>query len=218
MLPRDATRYLRKILANSVNRLAFVEKYKQGETLLDVGCSQGNFINVARMRGWSVTGVEVSRRFSGVARGQFNLNVITGVLEAQDFADESFDVITCFGVIEHLRDPLAYLRLCKRLLKKGGVLVAETCNFASLHQLVLGKRWQSDPAQHLYLFTPKTIRRLAEKAGFEVVTVNHRTGWERITARTDVNEGLIKYLAGLAFRIASRLLGRESMIVLVARK
>lgn len=218
MLPRNTSQYLRKIMTNSVNRLAFVEKYKQNGTLLDVGCAQGNFINVARSRGWDITGVEVSKRFSGIARDKFKLNVHTGTLEDQNFVHETFDVITCFDVIEHLRDPLAYLHLCKRLLKKGGVIIAETCNTASLHQLVLGKRWQSDPAQHLYLFTPKTIRAIAEKAGFRVLTVNRRTGWENILAKTDVNEGPVRYLASLAFRIASRILRKESMIVLVAQK
>jgi 2-polyprenyl-3-methyl-5-hydroxy-6-metoxy-1,4-benzoquinol methylase len=217
MLPKDTSRYLRKILTNSVNRLAFVERFKKEGKLLDVGCAQGNFISVARLKGWDVTGVEVSTRFSGIARDRFGLNAITGVLEDQKFEPESFDVITCFDVIEHLRDPLAYLHLCRRLLKKGGIFIAETCNLSSLHQMVLGKRWQSDPAQHLYLFNPRTIRAIAEKAGFKVIMVNRRTGWERIIAKTDVNERPLRYLAGLAFRIASRLMRKESMIVLVAQ-
>lgn len=216
--PQDSRYFLRKILNNSLDRLIFVEKYKKGKKLLDVGCAQGNFIYVARAKGWDASGVEVSKRFSSIARDFFKLNVLTGTLEDQDFAPESFDVITCFDVLEHLRDPVQFLEDCRRLLRKGGILIAETCNLNSIHQLVLGKKWQSDPAQHLYLFTPATVRKVAEKAGFRVITVNHRTGWERIIAKTDVNEGPLRYLASLAFRIASRLLRKESMIVLVAQK
>jgi 2-polyprenyl-3-methyl-5-hydroxy-6-metoxy-1,4-benzoquinol methylase len=217
-LPKDAARYLRKILTNSVNRLVFVEKYKKGSRLLDVGCAQGNFISVARLKGWDTYGVEVSKKFSSIAKDLFKLNVFTGTLEDQTFEPEFFDVITCFDVIEHLRDPFAYLKHCHALLKKGGIFLAETCNVRSLHQLVLGKRWQSDPSQHLYLFTPKTLRKIAEKAGFSVITINHRTGWESIFAKTDINEGPFRYITSLAFRIASRLLRKEAMIVLVAVK
>lgn len=229
-LPLDTKDYLRKILLNSLGRLKFVEKYKRnhdcefesecyGRSLLDVGCCQGNFIDIARLKGWQVQGIEVSKRYSKVGVEQFKLPIFCGVLEEaiqhDDFGD--FDVITSFDVIEHLRDPLGFLQLCKQLLAQNGVLIAETCNYDSLHQLVLGKKWQNDAGQHLYLFTPRTLKELALKAGFSSAEVVHRTGWENIFAG-EAGEGFFSYTKSLVFRMLSKLLHKESMIVLVAKK
>jgi len=216
-LPIDSNNYLRKILENSVGRLAFIEKYKQGKELLDVGCCQGNFISVARLKGWNVLGVEVSKRYSTVAREQFKLPVMTNTIENAGLLPDSFDVVTSFDVIEHLPDPLNFLRQCKLLLRKDGILIAETCNYDALHQLVLGKRWQSDAGQHLYLFTPKTLREIAEKAGLKVIEINKRTGWEHIFSR-EVGEQWWHTICNVLFRMLSVILGKQSMIVLVATK
>jgi len=100
-------------------------------TLLDVGAATGFFMGMARARGWSVSGVEVSDHASQTARSR-GFDVRTGVLTGQDFEDSSFDAITMWDVLEHMEDPARDVTKSAALLKKGGVLAINTPDSGSL--------------------------------------------------------------------------------------
>jgi SAM-dependent methyltransferase len=95
------------------------------------------------------------------------LPVHLGTLEEAGFADGEFDAIVMNHVLEHVHNPLRLLNSCIRLLRVGGTLVAVTPNAESDGHRRFGASWYHlDPPRHLHLFSQKTLRDIANRAGF----------------------------------------------------
>ncbi len=169
--------------------------------LLDVGCGAGAFLRFATERGWAVEGTDMV--VTDWAR-ESGAKLWSGELPAIDFGDTRFDVVRFNHVLEHTRDPLVELRRAGELVTPGGILLVGVPNVAGLSlrlkswQSRLGlkrKPWRHYAAlHHLWFFTPRTLRRLAEAAGFEVVRVEtpvmDRPG--RSAGLTSVYRGLLE--------------------------
>lgn len=147
----------------------------RGLKLLDIGCSNGLFLNEARKAGIEVYGAEISSLTAGFARDHFDLNVHCGDWRDAGHAEGSFDAITLFDVIEHLPDPLSELVALRRLLKPGGLLLQSTPNIDGLFPRMsfLLTPWvdywpHPEPPHHLYQFSLRTLRRLTKKAGLSI--------------------------------------------------
>jgi SAM-dependent methyltransferase len=145
--------------------------------LLDVGCSYGAFLEIARRRGWEVAGVEISKKSAAYARHERQLDVFNGTLEQANYADGRFPVVTLWDVIEHLDRPVDMLREILRILAPNGIVVIFTINQKSLmnqighaiYKFSFGKI--ISPAvllydiHHNYFFDPSTLLNLLGKAG-----------------------------------------------------
>lgn len=141
--------------------------------LLDIGCGYGHFIGIMKSKGWAASGIEPSENASAYAKSK-GLAVIRTVIEDAAFAENSFDAITAFYVLEHLFDPRAALKKIRALLKPGGALVLRVPHTTPIVKLLkrLGiKNNLYDMPFHLYDFSPDTITRLLERAGFIDITV-----------------------------------------------
>lgn len=138
-----------------------------GGRLLDVGCSIGQFLDLARSEGWVVEGVELNADASAVARKEYDLKVHNEKLEDVGFPEESFDVITLWGVFEHLTDPNSMLQTVYGLLKPGGLVLFFVPNG---HSLIIRMTREHNSTvsgrAHLWYFTPETMTRILEKNGF----------------------------------------------------
>ena len=139
--------------------------------VVDIGCSRGQFVGFAGEAGYQAEGVEPAPDIAAAARA-LGLNVHTGLLEEQRFADASFDAAALFEVVEHLREPLPLLKECARILKPGGVLLVSTGNAASWTVAAMGARWDyfhiEKDGGHISFFNPQSIALLASRAGFAV--------------------------------------------------
>ncbi len=136
--------------------------------LLDVGAATGFFLDLAQNRGWRCVGVEPSA-FAVREAASKGLNVREGVIEELDAPDGSFDVVTMWDVVEHVRDPRAALGAAHRLLRPGGVLAINTPDSGSVLARVLGLRWHLVvPPEHLVLFHQKSLRLLLDEQHFRV--------------------------------------------------
>ncbi len=142
--------------------------------LLDVGCSRGQFIAAAGRLGFDAEGVEPAPQVAAAARGA-GLKVHAGLLEEQPFAASSFDAVTLFEVIEHLKEPRPLLAECRRILKPGGLLVLSTGNTASWTAAAMGARWDyfhiARDGGHISFYNPASITRLAANCGFDAVRI-----------------------------------------------
>lgn len=151
-------------------------------SLLDVGCATGDFIATMRQQGWQVEGVELNPVAAQYARQELDLTVHTGTLEAARFADNQFDVVTMWDVLEHLSDPRAALVEVNRVLKPGGLFVASIPNPASLEARMFGAAWAGwDRPRHLYLFTPLVIQRYLADTGFRQIALESFSGRLSVT-------------------------------------
>jgi 2-polyprenyl-6-hydroxyphenyl methylase / 3-demethylubiquinone-9 3-methyltransferase len=119
-------------------RLEWIDELAQlgGKTALDVGCGGGILAEAMARRGAAhVTGIDLAARPLGVARlhaleaGVENLDyreIATEALAEQ--SPDSFDVVTCMEMLEHVPDPAAVVGACARLVKPGGWVFFSTLN------------------------------------------------------------------------------------------
>ncbi len=150
-----------------------------GRRLLDVGCHIGVFVEIAARHGWDAWGVEPSHWAAAYAR-KAGLKVVEGTLDTAGFDPASFDVVTMWDVIEHVERPSAEVRQAFRLLKPGGLLVIHTMDLDSLFARLMGKRWPWLMEMHIYYFTRRTLARLVEQAGFEVIAIKSQGRYLRL--------------------------------------
>ncbi|MDE3111882.1 MAG: methyltransferase domain-containing protein [Chloroflexota bacterium] len=164
--------YANYVLDAEVNRLTFTARLHAIEArlgrkgrLLDVGCALGDFLALARGEGWQVEGAEISMFAANEARKK-GLRVFCGALEDLRAPSGRYDAITLYDVIEHLSDPIATLKEIRRLLVPGGVVHIVTPNVGGLQARLLGASWYHyKPGEHLFYFSPTTLRRATRDAG-----------------------------------------------------
>jgi 2-polyprenyl-3-methyl-5-hydroxy-6-metoxy-1,4-benzoquinol methylase len=160
-------------------RLEFVlGDRERGGRALDVGCAAGFCMAAMGELGFEAYGVEVSAEIARHAQEALGFGTVhVGTLETAPHELASFDLITMWDVVEHVVDPLSLLRRARELLKPDGLLVLETQNIDSAFARLLGRRWHHFKHQeHIYHFTPATVRQLLDMTGFEVQKVTPRSG------------------------------------------
>ncbi|MGQ9657379.1 MAG: class I SAM-dependent methyltransferase [Fimbriimonadales bacterium] len=134
--------------------------------LLDVGCGNGDFLQLAQRAGWQAVGVEPDPKAVAIARAR-GLTVHHGGLETLSAESETYDGITMNHVIEHVHDPRTTLTHCYRLLKPGGWLWLETPNLDAQGHARYGENWVGlDIPRHLVVFTDRALRQLLKEVGF----------------------------------------------------
>jgi SAM-dependent methyltransferase len=146
--------------------------------LLDVGCSSGALLQAAKALGFIGCGVEPALKAAAAARAA-GLDVHPGLLEEANYAAARFDAITLFEVVEHLREPLAMLKECHRVLAPLGLVVIGTANTASWTARAMGARWEYLDIRrcggHVSFFNPWSMTLLAQRAGLRVETILTRS-------------------------------------------
>ena len=140
--------------------------------LLDVGSSYGFFLKTAREMGYEVQGLELNERAARYAEKNFGVPVRRKLLEECNFPGESFDIVTMFGVIEHLPRPVEVVREVGRILKPGGLFVGRCPNVQGLVCAVLHAEARTFTGRvHINHFSERTLRTLFAKAGFRAATI-----------------------------------------------
>ncbi|MDP1519741.1 bifunctional 2-polyprenyl-6-hydroxyphenol methylase/3-demethylubiquinol 3-O-methyltransferase UbiG [Porticoccus litoralis] len=102
--------------------------------LLDVGCGGGILAEAMAHRGADVTGIDMGEAPLAVAQLhglESGIAVNYQRCTAEEMAEqqpETFDVVTCLEMLEHVPDPLSVIKACSRLVKPGGHLYFSTIN------------------------------------------------------------------------------------------
>jgi SAM-dependent methyltransferase len=159
-------------LLNNRLRLRELDGLPPGR-LLDVGSGKGAFLAAARDAGWDVLGVEFAAEAAEAARATFGIDVIVGdFLAIRPLG--TFDVVTMWHVLEHVRDPMGALVHAADSLKPDGRLVVSVPNIESLQARLGGEDWfHLDLPRHLFHFTPRSLATLVEGAGFRVERIGY---------------------------------------------
>lgn len=140
--------------------------------LLEIGSGYGLFLQAARERGYDATGVELSRTGADHSRA-LGLDVFCGQLEDAPIPSAGrYDVVCFWDTLEHVPDPLAFLRAVRGRLVDDGVFALSVPYISSVPARLLGARWWTlKPEQHIWHFTPATLRVLAARAGLVISSV-----------------------------------------------
>jgi 2-polyprenyl-6-hydroxyphenyl methylase/3-demethylubiquinone-9 3-methyltransferase len=133
----DPTSEFRPLHEINPLRLGHIEKLAgglAGKRVVDVGCGGGILAEAMAAKGAQVTGIDLSERALKVAR-LHGLEVRSAVdyryVSAEDLAaqaPESFDVVTCMEMLEHVPDPASTVAACAKLAKPGGDVFFSTIN------------------------------------------------------------------------------------------
>lgn len=159
-----------------------VEKFTAVGNFLSVGCGNGCDLISARKRGWQVEGFEVDPVFSKSLKSKLDMIIRSGNFVDLEYPEEHYNCIYLSHVIEHVKNPAAYLKKFHQLLKKQGILYISCPNIACLsirakrlmEQLNLKSKKGSyyDTWHHIFYFRPTVLKDLLENQyGFKVLFI-----------------------------------------------
>ena len=150
-------------------------QYKQSGALLDMGCSSGAFLQSLKSAPWKLYGIEMSAESARTAEVGSGAQVFVGDILDAPFPRESFDVITCFDVLEHLYEPRKVMARVGEWLKPGGIFYVLVPNVDSAEARLFGSYWHGlELPRHLFHYSPASLKCLAESAGLRVVSLETR--------------------------------------------
>lgn len=130
---------------------------------LDLGCGVGHVMKIfpsgSKKIGidYSVKSLDIAKRYLGDG-----FDFIQGTAEQIPMPDESIDLITCFEVLEHLKDDEKALVEMSRVVKKGGYLILSVPNSYYFHEYF-------DLIGHIRHYDRESIERVLNKAGFKTI-------------------------------------------------
>jgi 2-polyprenyl-3-methyl-5-hydroxy-6-metoxy-1,4-benzoquinol methylase len=163
------------------NRLNKIQRLRSNGKLLDVGCGEGFFLSLAQANGWHITGTELSSFASKLAANTLKTDIYCGELDEAKFAKNSFDVVTMWHVLEHVKSPKNYLKEIHRILKPEGLLVLAVPNVNDLlmkfaYRIFKGRSLKlfsiNGKEVHLYHFSPETLCLYFDKTGFDCLQLS----------------------------------------------
>jgi len=150
--------------------------------LLDIGCGTGGFLEYANNIGFELHGFDASNAQVGYARKLFpNVRHAKGCFDYLDkYGDQNllFDVVTLWDVLEHIRNPLDYLREVREVIRPGGLIYISTPNgLAKLWKLNLYKYLSINidlcgeltPWEHVFYYSHRSLEILLSQSGFNVL-------------------------------------------------
>ena len=171
-----AGKYTRKRIRRYTTTMApfgALFEHGEGRRLLDFGCGNGLFLDLAHERGFECHGVDLATDAVAAARRKpSGANVHHGSpMEIPAIAAGGFDVITMWSVLAHLPRPLEDVTMLRGLLAPDGVLLLLTVNAGSLKLRRELAAWGGFTPNHLVMFSPDPLQRLFRSAGFGAVVM-----------------------------------------------
>jgi SAM-dependent methyltransferase len=203
---------------------------------LDLGAGTGKFLNTAQAVGFEVTGVEPIAAACRTAKQKHGLDLINARLEDYLMSDtQSYDVILLLNVLEHVAGPLEVLRLVNQHLNQGGlsVIVVPNTNFTLLLGLV-GRLFRPrdpyllqaknfdqqgfNPPYHLTAFTPRSMCKMASKAGFDIALMQNAPVIKTGIPLKNIAKHLVTGIANAIYVLSFRKLLVSHSLLCILRK
>lgn len=144
---------------------------KKGLKILEVGCGLGYLTYALNQSGHPTKGIDISSKSIDLARKEFGDFFINLAIEDLEEDGNKFDLIIATELIEHLKDPRAFLCKCNRLLNPKGALILTTPNKDYYGNNYL---WNTElPPLHLSWIGRRGLQKLGESVGFSVDFFNY---------------------------------------------
>lgn len=139
--------------------------------ILDVGCSNGRFIEVALRNGFDAWGLELSENAIAAAAPETKKRIYHGDANLiENIGIEKFNIITAFDLIEHLFDPISFLSNLNKIITPDGIIVITTPDAGSLFRFFMGRNWPMlQPFQHTILLSQKASKILLQRAKYNPI-------------------------------------------------
>ena len=158
---------------------------------LDIGCGGGTLLYTAReqLSLENVTGVELNAVYADLARRRLNANILNETYVSGLFNNQ-FDLLINTKVLEHVADPLPFLKEMFDDLETGGLLFIEVPDVSDMFSLppTHERFW----IPHIYFFSANTLGALLRKVGFHIVayrvieTARQRSYLQFVAEKTEI--------------------------------
>tara|TARA_B110000091_G_scaffold47134_1_gene51632 strand:+ start:627 stop:1607 length:981 start_codon:yes stop_codon:yes gene_type:complete len=157
------------------NRLPFIKPVlTPGSKVLEVGAGAGQFLTHIKSAVETVHAIELDKQCCTFLKDEIGIEADTEFLENSRFANEKYDVVCAFQVMEHVEDPVAFLKSLKKVTRPNGEVFIEVPNLRdallSVWDVQSHRKFFYHSA-HLHYFTEKTLSKIAQKAGFDIADV-----------------------------------------------
>jgi 2-polyprenyl-3-methyl-5-hydroxy-6-metoxy-1,4-benzoquinol methylase len=161
----------------------------RGETVADIGCGAGSFLDFVEGVAGDIVAIEPSETYREVLLKK-GYHTYAYADEAKTDWKGKISVITSFDVIEHVEDPIKFMEDAYDLLKVGGRAIIGTPTEAPVMRDILGEIYEKQllfSVQHLWILGENSLDLIAKKAGFKSIRVkyyqrygiNNFLGWIR---------------------------------------
>lgn len=196
------------------------------KVLLEIGSAYGFFLDLAKDCFEAILGIDITEDGVNYAQKKLYLNVIHGDFLKLDFSNKHFDVVCMWDTIEHLRNPDLYIEKLSRHMEKGAIFAMTTGDIGSLNARIKKDKWRLiHPPTHIHYFSKKTLTRLLNNYGFDVI-YNRYCGFYRsvdtiahnILVKRHKKPWLYKTLKQLRLTGFSVYLNLYDIIYVIARK
>jgi 2-polyprenyl-3-methyl-5-hydroxy-6-metoxy-1,4-benzoquinol methylase len=150
---------------------------RSAKSILDVGCSVGNFGSLLKAeRSVEVWGIEIDPEAARIAADRLDKVFIGPFNRDLCVSERAFDCIVFNDVLEHMPDPYSALEYAKGLLAENGCVVASIPNvryFGNIWKLLVDGTWEYTDSgildrTHLRFFTKKSICSTFDRLGYEI--------------------------------------------------
>ncbi len=147
------------------------KKFDGKECLLDIGAGDGMFLEfLSAVSNFKLSAMEFSKKSEVFIKSIVGeVNFYNQAISKTSFNNKSFKIITLWGVVEHMSNPLEELSKCKSILDKDGRILILVPNFYSRALKIFGINTPTiNPRSHLHYFSYNSFERLAQNSGFQI--------------------------------------------------
>lgn len=158
--------------------------------VLEIGSTAGGILSYFRDEGFlPVQGVDPESKYVNHANNVLEIPTAEGLFESFK-SDREYSLIIARHVLEHTVNPIEILVKAREILSDNGLIYVEVPNLYSLNP---AKNWYYNfMAEHLFIFTPNTMKMVANKAGFFIIhedkTIGYRRDIRLVLKKDDLSE------------------------------
>jgi len=143
----------------------------KARSILDIGSGRGFMLYfLKKYYGYQrAAGTQIAKKAFEFSRDKLGLEMYNKDLLEIPFEEKTFDIVSLWHVLEHIRNPECYIERIRKILREKGKLIIEVPNFNSWTRYITGQYWLGlDLDYHIYFFTPVTLSNLLKKYGFKI--------------------------------------------------
>ncbi len=156
----------KKSVDDTIRRFDLIRKLApKNVKILEIGSGHGFFLELMYQKGYNITGIEISKEKRKISKKVTSAKVLDIDINTQIPHVNDFDIIVMFHVLEHIINPIDFLKKIKKLLASKGKIIVEVPNYDDF-QLKLNKYYTAFYWQraHIHYFTPQVLKEIFNQA------------------------------------------------------
>lgn len=200
-------------------RFNVLKRFIKKGRVLEIGCSNGVFLDIFKKNGWETWGVEPSE--NGLIAEKKGHKIIKSYFEKAELPEKYFDLVVMNHTLEHVDDPMVVVKKIYKLLKPNGILFVDVPNLGSLLSKIMGKSWPYLLLEeHKSQFTKDSLSKIFDTSGFKVIHFESRSGiFEYANPFLELHrKRFILDLITIPYSILTTLLNMGDSMSLIGRK